>query len=103
MPFIDQHARENLDFEIPGHRCYAAYKQMMIAWHKEPRWTTADAICASRGDLTNRLKAKYQSPYVTEYEWAIAVELAWQVFFQLHVMPYELAKIAENGDVTGEI
>lgn len=28
-----------------------------------------------------------------------AKELAWQVFFSLHVLPYEILKRTENGEV----
>ena len=88
MPFVNKEHRANQDSNIPGDRCYLFYKDMMTSWRANPCWTTADEIYAFVLD-TNQ-----PSP-----EWQRAKELAWQVFFQLHVMPYELKKLKENGDI----
>lgn len=97
MPFIVQSRRftvdtqglEALDEIQPGDRCYVYYKPMVEAWRANPRWTTAHEI--------------YRDMVL--YAWAedddnvTAIELAWQVFFNLYVMPYELKKQKENGDI----
>jgi len=88
MPFVNKEHRENIDFAIPGDRCYFYYKQMVDAWRTEPRWTTADTI------YTEMVKQRHP---IERFQ--VAKELAWQVFFNLHVMPYEIQKQAENGDI----
>lgn len=87
MPFVNTEHRLNPDRSIPGDRCYLHYRWMMNEWKKEPRWTTADRIY----DSVMRDE--------TSLEEQRAKELAWQVFFNLHVMPYELQKIKEHGDI----
>jgi hypothetical protein len=111
MPFVTQTKRRELDTngvaaatEV-GDLCYVAYRWMMDRWKAEPRWRTAHVIYrAVRGteaqftvfptnlpqDFWQRFKAgDLQS----------AIDLAWQVFFQLHVMHYEHQKREENGDI----
>lgn len=87
MPFVNQEHRDNPDRTIPGDRCFGFYRVMVDVWKKERRWTTADAIYAEVMEID-------RPPEIQR-----AKELAWQVFFQLHVMPYELEKRAENGDI----
>jgi len=74
-----------------GDICYYYYREMVDRWNIEPRWTTAHNIYR---------EVKYSSidGRVTSDE-NVACELAWQVFFQLHVMPYEFKKRDENGDI----
>lgn len=94
MPFILKERRamiangtlKSTDFEA-GDRCYVYYKDMVEAWRKSPRWTTADKIY--QNVLTHSFTVEDQA----------AAQLAWQVFFQLYVMPYELLKRKENGDI----
>jgi len=101
MPFIKPERRPVIDAWINGgpkphfsgdvgDMCYAYYKAMVDAWRSDPRWTTAHMIY---GELLNNKTA-----YVTEDQ-ITAYNLAWQVFFHLHVMPYELKKREENGDI----
>jgi len=73
-----------------GDICYSYYKPMVDKWKANPRWTTAHEI----------YKNLHMMPVgkMTDDEWA-AKDLAWQVFFQLYVMPYELKKREENGDI----
>lgn len=79
----------------PGDWCFFYYHQMMEHWKRERRWTTAHNIYVQmRRDLS-------LVPDLT-VEQRGAYELAWQVFFQLQVIPYELEKQAENGDITGD-
>lgn len=88
MPFITQEARERLlhyQPTTPGEACYIQYKEMMYMWSKAPCWSTVDYMLQSMlPDLTAEDRATI---------------LALMVFFQLHVMPYELKKREENGDV----
>ena len=95
MPFVKQDRRAIIDgggFPVdgqPGDFCYLYYKPMVDAWSADPRWTTADAIYQ---DVLER------RPIMAPNKVA-ALDLAWQVFFNLHVMPYELKKREENGDI----
>ena len=57
---------------------------MVEQWKESPRWKTAHNIYKHINNLNDT---------------SAAYELAWQVFFQLYVMPYELKKREENGDV----
>lgn len=93
MPFIPQERREqlpNITFLSPGDRCYIFYKEMVRKWRDNPRWTTA-----------HRIYQKMQEdlrPGGTE-DVMIAYQLAWQVFFIKHVMPYEDEREEENGSI----
>lgn len=77
-----------------GDKCYYFYKKMMGKWNKERRWTIAHNIYKTMRDSVKQNFMDIDSMR--------AYELAWQVFFQLQVMPYELEKQTENGDITGE-
>lgn len=99
MPFITQDRRKIIDegglsaLETvePGDRCYFFYKRMVERWKGNPRWTTAHNIYK---DMCSKLsKIEYEEDDGEAYE------LAWQVFFQLYVMPYELRKREENGAI----
>lgn len=83
MPFVDSNHRENPDMRVPGDRCYMEYKGIMARWDAEPRWTTVDAIAENL--FPNPIKRAYF--------------LAFLVFFQLHVLPYEKRQQWKNGDV----
>jgi hypothetical protein len=91
MPFISLKDRRELATKrcprTAGERCYFYYNDMVAKWKKNPRWTTADEIYSEvTGDKV--------SP-----AWQRARELAWQVFFIQYVMPYEIHKLNENGDI----
>jgi hypothetical protein len=83
MPFVSQEHRAKPDYEIPGDCCYEEYSKMIQAWTIEPRWTMVDAIAAQ----------------IWPDKWKRAFILAFLVFFALKVMPYELKKQVENGDI----
>lgn len=94
MPFIAPERRPQVDAgEIaevdlqPGDRCYRYYKRMVDLWRDEPRWTTAHKI--------------YKTLFVghKNVDELVAKQLAWQVFFTLHVIEYEKKKREENGDI----
>ena len=98
MPFITQERRKiidqsgiyGLDDIQPGDRCYPEYRKFVDAWKAQPRWTTAHSLYKQL--LVNR-------QHCDSLDSKAALDLAWQVFFQLHVMPYELMKRKENGDI----
>lgn len=95
MPFITKDRRKDIkdgkiqpvDFQ-PGDRCYLDYKYLIDEWKKDPRWTTADRL------YQHTLRFNFN------VEEAASAQLAWQIFFSIYVMPYELGKREENGDVT---
>lgn len=92
MPFVPKENREIIDkyglsaCKTVGDMCYYYYKDMVKQWKECPRWTTAHLI----------YKNIYRESY---YDLDCAQQLAWQVFFQTYVMPYEYKKRKENGDI----
>lgn len=87
----------------PGDRCFLVYTEMMRRWRLEPRWTTADKLheeFVMNTEDNDFLEDLYsQSPMTGWNELCNASSLAWQVFFQLHVMDYEREKRRLNGDI----
>lgn len=83
MPFVTAEHRQEPDMEVPGDRCFVEYQKMMTAWNLTPRWTMVDAIASM----------------IWPDKFKRALVLAFLVFFALHVMPYELKKREENGDI----
>jgi hypothetical protein len=98
MPFITPVRREVIDncgidrvIEVqPGDRCYVFYKAMVEKWRAEPRWTTAHNIYKDVVLRGTQCGVSHD---------AVARELAWQVFFNIHVMHYEQLKRDANGDI----
>ncbi len=95
MPFIDQESRDRIEAghepETVGDICYIYYKKFVTRWLETPRWTTAhniykDVQCIKM-DFRMTLDEK------------CAADLAWQVFYSLYVLEYELKKRDENGEV----
>lgn len=104
MPFITSEARRITDTVGPhevGDKCFLFYRDMLRAWRASPRWRTAHELYRD----TVMLPLKNETPNAPL--WAAdsmrddraARELAWQVFFSLHVLPYELQKRTLNGEV----
>lgn len=89
MPFVTAEHRAKPNLDIPGDLCYTYYKHLIEKWRNEPRWTTAHNLYK---EMLN------EQPYLGIDQRA-AYQLAWQVFFQLRVMPYEMQKMKENGDI----
>lgn len=94
MPFVELARRKLLNENqipenelTPGDRCYRHYRKMVERWKFTPRWTTAHEIFR---DLIESQDAPEES---------LAAALAWQVFFNLYVIPYEIKKREENGDI----
>ena len=91
MPFITEEHRKDTDVNVPGDRCYLFYKEMVEDWRRQPRWATADTIMVRLLDYLDRRTVNQSN--------RAAALLAFMVFFNLEVMPYELKKREENGDV----
>lgn len=75
--------------QVVGDRCFLAYRDMLRRWRHAPKWTTAHEI---RNGVLEALKGP-----VTDD--TTALDLAWQVFFQLHVIPFEMQKRTLNGEI----
>lgn len=94
MPFIkqwrrhaiDKHGLESLSVIEPGDRCYVHYRNMMRDWKDNRSWSTFHQMTKNMLNDINE-------------EESIARFLAWQVFFALNVLPYEIEKRKENGDI----
>lgn len=99
MPFIKQDRRDlagkgQLPDTQVGDRCYFFYKEMVDAWKKNPRWTTAHNI---KKHTLHGLHLTHVGGLACDD--CVARRLAWEVFFQKYVMPYELEKELENGTI----
>lgn len=95
-PFIEDERREpaikgTLKEPQRGDFCFLEYRPMIMAWKKSQRWTTADMLYQQY--LRRRESISESKPKTA------ALDLAWQVFFALHVLPYEVRKRKENGEV----
>jgi len=95
MPFITKDRRHMIDKEgmapyEPGDLCYVYYKEMMEKWRASKRWTTVH-------EIYNEMAENFD--YLSTADQQTAKRLAWEVFFALEVVPYELEKRKENGDV----
>jgi len=95
MPFITQERRKAIadtwitesEFK-PGDLCYVFYKDMVRQWKENPCWTTAHKIYQTV--MTKRWSMAFVDRFTdNQLDAMTAYELAWQVFFQLYVMPYE--------------
>ncbi len=62
---------------------------MVDRWKAEPRWTMAHNI----------YKEIMYAPLLETEDMEAAQRLAWQIFFQFYVIPYELEKQEQNGDI----
>lgn len=86
MPFTTPESRRITDSvgpQVRGDFAFLHYRPLIRAWRKSMRWTTADELLADLiPDPDKRAKA-----------------LAYAVFFCLHVLPYEILKRTENGEV----
>ena len=89
MPFITKEQRKKLDedplvFNQPGDLTYLQYVKLIKAWRKERRWTTAHNLTKELFGLSDHQCAKL---------------MAWQVFMDDEVMPYEQEKKKLNGKI----
>ena len=104
MPFIKKERRSFCDKDIrfaedKGDACYLIYREFVEEWKKEPRWTTVHNIYKTKLMDTMWLYKFKCNDRFTYNDWVTALHLAWQVFMDLYVMPYERDKRAENGDI----
>lgn len=109
MPFTTAENRQKmLKFletgEMPekvdvGDWCFVFYRDMVRQWKENPRWTTAHNIYKKMREQIAIMGMGLNRESPLNLDQTMAYELAWQVFFQLYVMPYELKKCEENGDV----
>lgn len=106
MPFIKEERRQGLldktiEPEGYGDLCFIVYHEMVAQWKTNPRWATAHQI--KKQHIVNYepnfgwFKGENMGFNYADYR--TATSLAWDVFFQLHVMPYEIKKREENGDI----
>ena len=98
MPFIKPEKRPEIDkkglsaAKAVGDICYYYYKSMVEKWKKEPRWTTAH-------NIYKEMARKIVEGELPDEDNEIAYGMAYDVFFQLYVMPYELKNRKLNGDI----
>ena len=90
MPFVTPGHRKVPDETIPGDLCYQYYKWMIDKWRVERRWTTAHNIYKE----VLHIRTTGQS-----MDRAAALDLAWQVFFVMEVIPYEEEQMEKNGAI----
>jgi len=108
MPFIKKDRREEIAklgvsaCKDVGDICFVFYGPMVSIWKKDPCWTTAHNIykmfvldqCDFYWAVNDTLIAKFELSDIKT-----GCDLAWQVFFQNYVMPYEKEKEALNGTI----
>jgi len=99
MPFIKPERRDlagkgQLTDAQVGDRCYFFYKPMVDEWKKDPRWTTAHKI---KKQMLHGLHLTHVGGLVCDD--CVARHLAWEVFFQKYILPYENQKELEHGTI----
>jgi hypothetical protein len=80
----------------PGDRCYYYYRKMVDKWKANPRWTTAHEIYK---DMTQQILQERMDMLHYPTDDYIARELAWQCFFNFYVLPYEMEKMEQHGNI----
>jgi len=88
MPFTKQSDRVSALRGViskVGDLCFLEYRSLKQEWDQERRWTIAHAQYTKVFNVGNDKQA--------------AKELAWWVHFVLNIIPYELEKREEHGDV----
>jgi hypothetical protein len=102
MPFTTSESRHITDTIGPatvGDRCFLRYREMLRAWRASMRWTTAHELYRKMKKDILGLENTINGPTEQTQDDIAAYELAWDVFFALHVMPYELLQRTKNGEV----
>lgn len=118
MPFIAPKCRDRItkngigDCQEVGDLCYIFYKHIVAAWKLEPRWRTVhrlyrDLVADRRNDAFYKMVCDqfyYDAGDPLDIKFGVddinaGLDLAWQVFFQNFVMPYENEKRDSNGDI----
>ncbi len=99
-----------------GDLCFIFYHEIMCQWFESPRWTTAHNL--KKEYVTNPKMSKHikevgddlakegklfgPNAIYTYDDIFAAAELAYDVFFQYYVMPYEDTKREVSGDIKPE-
>lgn len=111
MPFVPPLNRDKIHLQGPsacesvGDLCFVFYEHIMKAWIHEPRWRTAHRLYDLFADpienefftaIYNQVETKFELKDVFK-----AAGLAYHVFFQLHIIPYEIQQREKNGDIYG--
>lgn len=119
MPFIDIPKRDEIAengygaAQEAGDLCFIFYHEIMCRWFERPRWTTAHALkkefvinpkmslfVKEVGDELIKAGKIYGAKGGMDYNDVFtAAALAYDVFFEYYVMPYEDKKRADNGDI----
>lgn len=102
MPFITGEARrmtDNIGPKEVGDRCFLFYRKMLRTWRASPRWTTAHELYRDMVMIPQAYGNLIPIPIDQQLDDQAARELAWQVFFSLHILPYEMQKRTLNGEV----
>jgi len=94
---------DDLDNIAVGDKCYYFYKQMVTTFNNERRWTVAHYTYETMKFVIENSHDLFGSGSGWADDTRTAYDLAWQVFFAIQVMPYELEKQALNGDINGDI
>lgn len=98
MPFTTAEAKSKTAAIGPvemGDHCNLAFRPMVDEWVRSARWTTAHEL---RHEVLERLNVDFSKLDSYEKDKYTALDLAWQVFFNIYVMPYEEMKRNINGN-----
>ena len=110
MPFILPSSRDKIKAvgieacENVGDICYVFYDHIMKVWRDEPRWRTAHRMFrqfSEEPEATEYFEYVYEK-VKNNFELAdvvCAAKLAYNVFFELVVIPYEREMIEKNGNI----
>jgi hypothetical protein len=109
MPFVAMKRRDEIKrlgltaCQDVGDPCFVFYDYLVAEWKKEPRWKTAhrlyrDIVLDDENELFWKTFETLQYKFYL-LDIKAALNLAWQVFFQKYVMPYEDLKEKENGTI----
>jgi len=111
MPFIIPKTRDLIKTqgysacETVGELCYVFYEHLIKTWNDEPRWKTAHRLYDFECDpMNNEFVLMVYDQVANKFEAddiAKAASLAYKVFFELIVIPYERKQQELNGDIHG--
>jgi len=113
MPFVGTERggrlyRKEIQPEKVGDLCAIAYTPIIRAWRESPRWTTVHKVIKPmleeiQEDISIRIREMHTNgtgkQFSKHQDAKYATELAYEVFFGLYVLDYEIKKRQENGDI----
>ena len=119
MPFVVDQVRDEIaekGYQVAaqvGDLCYIFYHEMLVRFIAKPRWTMAhmlkkeyvinpkmsEHIREVGDELIKDGKLYGQNPIYDYNDIFTAAALAYDVFFNFYVIPYERQKQEENGDI----